>query len=274
VNLQLRDRVMQRATIKTCVRTGFQTCLLTCFLTGSTGTAFAVDGVVLIDQARALAGNVTPGDAPGFPVTLTLPGSYRLSGNLTVPVQVDGIVIQSSEITLDLNGFRISAPETSDDFAGITDKRAVYRAILIRNGTMTNFGVEMHSHQVEVREMRISKARFAIEIQGDEAVVTRNNVADNLIGLRIEGRDATISHNMASRNGYGIVTSNTAALITRNNTSFNSHSGINAGCPANVVGNIAANNQVHDIFLGPDPLSRCTHASNNPIPDVIGSGTP
>jgi hypothetical protein len=264
---------MQRATIKTCVRTGLLTCFLTC-LTCFNGTAFAVDGVVLIDQARALAGNVTPGDAPGFPVTLSLPGSYRLSGNLTVPAQTDGIVIQSGQITIDLNGFRISAPETTDEFAGITDKRAVYRPILIRNGTMVNFGVVMHSHDVEVREMRISKAHFAIEIQGDGAVVTRNNVADNVIGLRVEGRDAIISHNMASRNGYGIVTSHTAALITGNNTSFNSHSGINAGCPANVVGNIAANNQVHDIFLGPDPLRTCTHASNNPIPVVMGSGTP
>ena len=47
--------------------------------------AFAVDGVVLIDQNHALAGNVTPGDTPGFPVTISQPGSYRLTGNLIVP---------------------------------------------------------------------------------------------------------------------------------------------------------------------------------------------
>ena len=45
----------------------------------------AVDGVVLINQAAALAGNVTPGDTPGFPVVISVSGSYRLSGNLTVP---------------------------------------------------------------------------------------------------------------------------------------------------------------------------------------------
>jgi hypothetical protein len=45
---------------------------------------YAADGVVLIDQNRALAGGVTPGDAPGFPVTISQHGSYRLSGNLTV----------------------------------------------------------------------------------------------------------------------------------------------------------------------------------------------
>ncbi len=44
------------------------------------GTAFAVDGQIAITQARAMAGGVTPGDAPGFPVTITQPGSYVLSG--------------------------------------------------------------------------------------------------------------------------------------------------------------------------------------------------
>ena len=47
--------------------------------------ALAVDGVILIDQNRALAGNVTPGDTPGLPVSITQPGSYKLSGNLTLP---------------------------------------------------------------------------------------------------------------------------------------------------------------------------------------------
>ena len=31
----------------------------------------AVDGAVEINQAAAIAGGVTPGDAPGFPVVLT-----------------------------------------------------------------------------------------------------------------------------------------------------------------------------------------------------------
>jgi hypothetical protein len=42
----------------------------------------AVDGVIEINQSRALAGGVTPGDAPGFPVTISARGSYRLTGNL------------------------------------------------------------------------------------------------------------------------------------------------------------------------------------------------
>src|SRR5947199_9680744 len=73
--------------------------------------AYAVDGVVLINQSAALAGNVTPGDTPGFPVTISVPGSYKLSGNLTVPdANTDAIVIASSDVTFDLNGFSIIGP--------------------------------------------------------------------------------------------------------------------------------------------------------------------
>src|SRR5882762_4507455 len=79
-----------------------------CILAAISSSLYADDGVVLIDQNRALAGNVTPGDAPGFPVTISQPGSYRLSGNLTVPdINTTAIQITADFVTLDLNGFSI-----------------------------------------------------------------------------------------------------------------------------------------------------------------------
>src|SRR5262245_36759187 len=69
------------------------------------------EGVVLIDQNAALAGAVTPDDAAGFPVTLSRPGSYRLSGNLTIAdPDTTAIEITTDNVTLDLNGFTISGP--------------------------------------------------------------------------------------------------------------------------------------------------------------------
>src|SRR6266446_10729399 len=80
-------------------------------LGGASMPTWAVDGTVLIDQNKAMAGNVTPGDAPGFPVTISLPGSYKLAGNLTVPdANTDAILITSNKVTLDLNGFAILGP--------------------------------------------------------------------------------------------------------------------------------------------------------------------
>jgi hypothetical protein len=105
--------------------------------------AFAVDGVVLVDQAKAMAGNVTPGDAPGFPVTFTLPGSYRLASNLVVPAGVDaGIQINADDVTIDLNGFTLRgtghwvAPYYGVDSTG--RKRSK-----VRNGSIVGFTVAM-----------------------------------------------------------------------------------------------------------------------------------
>jgi hypothetical protein len=44
--------------------------------------ALGIDGLVEINQAKALAGGVTASDAPGFPVTLDAQGSYVLTSNL------------------------------------------------------------------------------------------------------------------------------------------------------------------------------------------------
>jgi hypothetical protein len=74
------------------------------------GIAQAVDGTKLISQNSALLGNVTPADAPGFPVTISMPGSYVLSSNLTVDAFTTAIEIAASHVTLDLNGFAILGP--------------------------------------------------------------------------------------------------------------------------------------------------------------------
>jgi hypothetical protein len=79
--------------------------------------AAAVDGVIEINQAAALAGGITPGDTPGFPVTLSQPGSYRLTGNLDttgLPNAQDVTVIRvtASDVSIDLNGFAIVGPVT------------------------------------------------------------------------------------------------------------------------------------------------------------------
>ncbi len=93
--------------------------LLFSALCAATLPAHAVDGDILITQAKALAGNVTPGDAPGFPVTISLPGKYKLAGNLTIAdADTTGVEITSPRVTLDLNGFAIQGPATTNGETG------------------------------------------------------------------------------------------------------------------------------------------------------------
>jgi hypothetical protein len=96
---------------------------------GLCGHALAVDGVILIDQNRATAGNVTVDDAPGFPITIRTSGSYRLAGNLNVGIGgVNTTAIEIGQgsggaklsVTLDLNGFQIVGSPVCD-FNGQSD---------------------------------------------------------------------------------------------------------------------------------------------------------
>ena len=112
--------------------------------------AVAVDGVVLIDQNKALAGSVTPGDLPGFPISINQPGSYRLAGNLTLPnANTSGIEINVQNVTLDLNGFAILGPVTCSEFPTISCsttgtghgiRSSVFANVLIRNGFVQGMG--------------------------------------------------------------------------------------------------------------------------------------
>jgi len=64
----------------------------------------AAENEVTITQGSAIAGGVTPGDEPGFPITISEPGHYRLVSGLIPPADTDGIVIKSDNVTLDFGG--------------------------------------------------------------------------------------------------------------------------------------------------------------------------
>ncbi len=96
--------------------------------------AFAADGQILFDHDKVMAGGITPGDGPGYPATLSVPGSYKLTGNLKPPSNRDGVIADGVEITIDLNGFRIDGTNVANN--GIVGKQ---RNLTVRNGTVQRF---------------------------------------------------------------------------------------------------------------------------------------
>ena len=135
--------------------------------------ALAVDGVLLIDQNRAIAGNVTPGDVAGFPVSITRAGSYRLSGNLTAPAGVNGIEISADGVTLDLNGFSIAGAG-----AGAISAPAPQSMIHISNGMLTGFnnGIGMiSSTQVRVQDVHTTNSGGTSIVVGARAMLLNNS---------------------------------------------------------------------------------------------------
>lgn len=105
---------------------------------------------ITIDMARAQSGGISRGDTPGFPVTLTTPGHYRLTGDLVVPAHQAGIVIAAPGITLDLNGFTVRAVPAcaAEDAACRAQPHASAHGIhigakarqaIVRNGQVSGF---------------------------------------------------------------------------------------------------------------------------------------
>ncbi|HXZ81013.1 MAG TPA: hypothetical protein VEG30_13875 [Terriglobales bacterium] len=109
--------------------------------------AFAVDGVILINNATVLA-------AGGYPYTISQPGSYKLSGNLVAPLNKDTIFINADNVTLDLAGFNVQCsvqPQsgTINAVRCITGPGGLHN-VSVRNGTVTATAVAGADNQYQL----------------------------------------------------------------------------------------------------------------------------
>jgi hypothetical protein len=227
-------------------------------------TAHATDGVTLVNQGTALAGNVTPGDTPGFPITITLAGSYRLVGNLTVPdANTGAILIQTSDVTLDLNGFTIAGPALSGTGNGIsTTTTPLLSRITIRNGVirgMGNSGIDVargiapgNGHVVEGVTVSDSKggagaSTYGIHVGSSSLVkhcVARSN--STTAGIGAFGSAIIMENLVEGTSGDGI--SLGVGSVTGNVVRMNGDVGIfNAGGLAVASRNILDSNTTMDI---------------------------
>jgi parallel beta helix pectate lyase-like protein len=175
--------------------------------------ASASASVIIITQQNALAGGVTPGDAKGFPVTLSLAGSYRFDTNLAVPAGVNGIVVASHYVDIDMNGFRLYGWNGAG-----TQRVANY-------GVISNYGIS------KIHDGFISGFKFA-------GIYTPGNSNQWLI------QNMTI----AANGGSGILTASYARIVN-NTIDSNASSGIICGEFCHVEGNLVASNAHYGIYL-------------------------
>jgi hypothetical protein len=228
-------------------------------LSGFATNAFAVDGIVLIDQTRALAGNITPSDSPGFPVTISRPGSYRLSSNLDVPAGAAGIILFASGVTIDLNGFQIRGSGAGTGIAGLHARQG----IVVRNGSVTNFerGIDIKGLGNEVRDVTaFGNALTALEV-GAGANVSGSRVFSNGNGIHAEAGSIVSGNTVLFNTGFGLRV-RAGSVIRGNSATFNGV-GLEVTCPSAVLGNTLFNNGAQDIDIG----EGCTIVDNStPLP--------
>jgi len=207
-------------------------------------------GEILITQAKANAGNVTPGDAAGFPVTLSLPGAYQLASNLQPPANKAGIRITSHRVTIDLNGFQLNgAGVATTGIYGDT-----FESATIRNGTIIGFdahGIYTTGDSWIVEDMRVvQNGAYGIHVTGHYSSVRRSTVVGNgQHGIRCDDH-CLVEDSISSGNGsQGIYIGAGTALgnVIINNASL----GINGGIAGFGNNTLAFNNgggaQVADV---------------------------
>jgi hypothetical protein len=254
---------------------------------------YAVDGTTLIDQQRARLGNVSPDDTPGFPITISVSGSYRLSSNLIVPdIMTTAIQITADDVTIDLNGFTIRGPvvcTSSPAICGTTGQGVgihagsfspgvvAPRGVKVMNGTVRGMGFHgvrlMGDATVVERVTAHSNAGPGIVV-GVGSVIDSNAVMNGGAGIIASVvRGSTASQNANSGifvRDHGIASNNMAyfnaidgiiaryATLKANAAGMNKGSGINITCPASVVDNTAVGN----LMGGIKSTGLCSAANN------------
>jgi len=241
-----------------------------CLAAAAPRAATAVDGVIEINQARALTGGVTPADTAGFPVTLDANGSYRLTGDLTLPDK-DTTAIQigpnATWVTIDLNGFSIvgvvsctippslppaagsitcsPSPSSGDAIHGNFDP--IYYSnsnIRVINGTIRGMGedgIDIARGEIENVTLAHNK-RYGIIVQGDGAkVINSKAISNGNHGLQLLGKGNVVRGSTLGWNGGRGVNGYTA-LVTESMCVGNIGAGIYLSESGTVVGNAVSYN--------------------------------
>jgi len=264
------------------------------------GAGGAVEGVIEINQARALAGGVTPGDRPGFPVTLSTPGSYRLTSNLNVgnDPNLSAIEISADRLNLDLNGFVVAGPVTCTGFPptlacspsgtgkGISPSptSGIIIHVEVRNGTVRGFaggGVVPHvglqidhlfvtsnggqgissGPSIVEDSIVIQNGGYGISV-GTGSLIQRCIVIGNTLG-GIRAESGTIVGNVASANGGNGIEVSLQSVIQDNAVNFNQSDGVAVLEGTLVTHSAAIGNSIDGIHVGSGGLASDNVASSN-----------
>jgi hypothetical protein len=262
---------------------------------------------VEIGQVCAIAGGCVPGDAPGFPVSISTAGSYVLTSNLSVPgTGTSAIRILANDVQVDLNGFSLLGPVTctgsgdtiscTGGVAGIYGVFGDASGVTVRNGIIRGFnaGVILGHNCVVERVILSTNATAGIlarqecrlihnvllrnggnGIDTDRGAVIYGNVAveNGGAGIRMRSSASTLRANVAASNGGSGVVCVANCVVEQNSISFNTVHGLESAGDGTIAnGNAVCSNGSLQMSLsnGSGYVNNVVVGSNLPAPIVSG----
>lgn len=222
----------------------------------------AANGVVEINDSRAIAGGVTPGDGPGYPVIINEPGSYLLTSDLPVPdANTTAIFVASSFVSIDLNGFNIGGPTQC---SGTADSLSCLPAgagsgvligdvshVSISNGAVFGMGGDgiskaggQLSTDISVRKVRSAdNGRGGIDLRAADDVTVVDSVASRNASVGIFIGTGEILRSFAEENGdAGLIGFRAGVTIKESTTIGNATDGIKLFDDGLALDNLIRNN--------------------------------
>ena len=175
---------------------------------------------IALNAANGVNGTPAIGDAPGWPITIAVPGHYWLTSNLILDGSSTAIHIVTPGVTLDLNGHTIRGPASCSVQNGQVSCASVVNQntwgilsasdhTVIRNGRVRGFGaggiqvksgivenVQVESNSGPGIQIGVSPGLQASRVSGVTA--TLNNFAG------VFTRNALIERAVLSKNAYGV----------------------------------------------------------------------
>lgn len=173
-----------------------------------------------------------------FPLVISVPGSYRLKSNITVPdANTTAISCTVDNVTLDLNGYAITGPTVcsgipvtscSPTGTGNGIDATAHKNITVVNGTVQGLGgtglvLGERAHVEKVRA--VSNGSDGIDVQG-ASTLTGNAATENGVTGLFASDGAVVSGNTSRSNGFdGIFVSN-GSTVLGNSAMFNGGYGL------------------------------------------------
>jgi hypothetical protein len=229
----------------------------TCFAQGSlTPPGAPASTMKSLDQIEArtpIDAAHTPGDSSSQ-FRITQPGSYYLTGNISGVAGKHGIFINSSNVTLDLNGFILDGASGTGNtgvFLGTVSQ------VIVQNGTITGwkqsglFGV--NASFLGIKNLRI----------------VNNGSAGTYNGVSVGSGSHLTDCVVSGSSGYGIET-DLDAVIRGCVVQSNGSDGINALTNTAIVDCIAAINQGNGITVSSGTVTGCSSQSNTGVGISVG----
>jgi len=235
-------------------------------------TMWILFSVIIVPSASAefyvIAGSRGVGtEIRSLPYTISSPGLYYITKDLTCVAGVHGITITANNVTLDLMGFSLIGPGGTGSYDGIyMNGRS---NVEIRNGTVREFlrdaireiSVDGTGHRIV--DMRIKEnGSYGINLGGKSHIVERCTALGNgATGMSV-GRGSTVTGSTCYENdSYGISTG-FGSTVT-DNTCYSNVGGISTGSGSTVTCNTCHSNTVYGIYLGGYNLVDQNTALNN-----------